>query len=114
MHCTTVSMTQVVPSFADKANRAVDALETGSVVDEREVGGAARRVYDGVKEIRRAVVLQRDTDGYESDYGQEGYSSGEDAPAQENVVEEHVGKSDQTLMRMLPPEQKVRRWTMTC
>ena len=52
---------QVMPNFAQKVEMAVDALSTSPVkdVDENEFIDASRLVYDGVREVRRAVLMNR-------------------------------------------------------
>lgn len=52
---------QVMPNFAQRVEVAVDALSTNppKEVDENEFIDASRLVYDGVREIRRAVLMNR-------------------------------------------------------
>jgi catenin alpha len=52
---------QVMPNFAGRVEIAVDALSTAppKEVDENEFIDASRLVYDGVREIRRAVLMNR-------------------------------------------------------
>ncbi|XP_026688535.1 catenin alpha [Diaphorina citri] len=52
---------QVMPNFATRVEVAVDALSTTppKEVDENEFIDASRLVYDGVREIRRAVLMNR-------------------------------------------------------
>ncbi len=51
----------VMPNFAEKVEVAVDALMAAPQrdVDENEFIDASRLVYDGVRDIRRAVLLNR-------------------------------------------------------
>lgn len=51
----------VMPNFAQKVEIAVEALSNGTPkdVDENEFIDASRLVYDGVREIRRAVLMNR-------------------------------------------------------
>ena len=51
----------VMPNFAEKVEVAVDALTANPQreVDENEFIEASRLVYDGVRDIRRAVLLNR-------------------------------------------------------
>ncbi|CAB4068448.1 CTNNA [Lepeophtheirus salmonis] len=57
---------EVMPNFAHKVESAVDMLSSPSPVtdkvDENEFIDASRLVYDGVREIRRAVLLNRSTE----------------------------------------------------
>jgi catenin alpha len=50
-----------MPNFAGRVEIAVDALSTAppKEVDENEFIDASRLVYDGVREIRRAVLMNR-------------------------------------------------------
>ncbi|XP_046385725.1 catenin alpha isoform X1 [Ischnura elegans] len=52
---------QVMPNFAQRVEVAVDALSSNPSkdVDENEFIDASRLVYDGVREIRRAVLMNR-------------------------------------------------------
>lgn len=54
-------MYQVMPNFAQRVEVAVEALSSNPSkdVDENEFIDASRLVYDGVREIRRAVLLNR-------------------------------------------------------
>ena len=51
----------VVPHFAEKVEGAVDGLTSRppKEVDENEFIDASRLVYDGVRDIRRAVLMNR-------------------------------------------------------
>uniref|UniRef100_A0A1Q3G3V1 Putative alpha-catenin n=1 Tax=Culex tarsalis TaxID=7177 RepID=A0A1Q3G3V1_CULTA len=53
---------QVMSKFAQRVDVAVDALSSNSAkdVDENDFIDASRLVYDGVREIRRAVLMNRD------------------------------------------------------
>ncbi|XP_075222300.1 catenin alpha [Lycorma delicatula] len=55
---------QVMPNFAQRVEVAVDALSSNPPkdVDENEFIDASRLVYDGVREIRRAVLMNRTDD----------------------------------------------------
>lgn len=52
---------QVMSKFAQRVDVAVDALSSNSPrdVDENDFIDASRLVYDGVREIRRAVLMNR-------------------------------------------------------
>ena len=51
----------VMPNFAQRVQMAVDALSSNPPkdVDENEFIDASRLVYEGVREIRRAVLMNR-------------------------------------------------------
>ncbi|XP_070540848.1 catenin alpha-2-like isoform X2 [Ptychodera flava] len=55
---------QVMPRFAREVENSVDALtsQPPGHVDDNEFMDAAKMVYDGVREIRRAVLVNRDDD----------------------------------------------------
>lgn len=50
-----------MPNFATRVEIAVDAISSNPPkdVDENEFIDASRLVYDGVREIRRAVLMNR-------------------------------------------------------
>ena len=51
----------VMPNFAERVEMAVDALSQNPVgdIDENEFIDASRLVYDGVRDIRQAVLMNR-------------------------------------------------------
>ncbi|XP_076372285.1 catenin alpha-like [Tachypleus tridentatus] len=60
---------QVMPNFAQRVEIAVEALSSSSQkdVDENEFIDASRLVYDGVREIRRAVLMNRTAEELDSE-----------------------------------------------
>ncbi|XP_014261080.1 catenin alpha isoform X3 [Cimex lectularius] len=60
---------QVMPNFAQRVEAAVDALSSNPPkdVDENEFIDASRLVYDGVREIRRAVLMNRTSEELDTD-----------------------------------------------
>ena len=48
-----------MPNFAQKVDAAVAALGQGAQTDENDFIDASRLVYDGVREIRRTVLMNR-------------------------------------------------------
>jgi catenin alpha len=76
---------QVMPNFAQKVEVAVEALSNGTPkdVDENEFIDASRLVYDGVREIRRAVLMNRADDELDP----------EDVEFDEHYTTETVSKS---------------------
>lgn len=60
---------QVMPNFAQKVEMAVQALSASphKEMDENEFIDASRLVYDGVREIRRAVLMNRSADELDSE-----------------------------------------------
>jgi len=57
----------VMPNFSSHVENAVTALGVNKTVDENEFIDASRLVYDGVREIRRAVLLNRGEEDVDSD-----------------------------------------------
>ncbi|PRD31971.1 UNVERIFIED_CONTAM: alpha-Cat [Trichonephila clavipes] len=60
---------QVMPNFASRVEIAVEALSTNpqKEVDENEFIDASRLVYDGVRDIRRAVLMNRTAEELDSE-----------------------------------------------
>ncbi|XP_037919347.1 catenin alpha isoform X1 [Hermetia illucens] len=60
---------QVMSKFAQRVDVAVNALSSNSSkdVDENDFIDASRLVYDGVREIRRAVLMNRSSDDLDTD-----------------------------------------------
>ena len=56
-----------MPNFSSHVENAVNALGVNKTVDENEFIDASRLVYDGVREIRRAVLLNRGEEDVDSD-----------------------------------------------
>ena len=53
--------TDVLPNFNRHVDAAIDSIEEGNKgVDENEFIDACRLVYDGVREVRRAVLINRE------------------------------------------------------
>ncbi|XP_050395347.1 catenin alpha-2 isoform X1 [Patella vulgata] len=107
MEAVTVLREQIMPNFAEKVEHAVDSLSANKQgdVDENEFIEASRLVYDGVRDIRQAVLMNRSAEEYDSDseieYEEdyEGYSS---------VADFDNEKSDRAFMRQLPEEEKMK------
>ncbi|XP_072013158.1 catenin alpha-2-like isoform X2 [Amphiura filiformis] len=110
---------QVMPHFADRVEYAVDALSTDPQkdTDENEFIDASRMVYDGVRDIRRAVLMNRAPEELESDteyeYEEEEYDAKSDAKSVTTVQTETAeelaeGEMSRRMMRELPPEEKAR------
>lgn len=98
---------QIMPNFAEKVETAVDALNSNPTrdVDENEFIEASRLVYDGVRDIRQAVLMsgmdydESDSEDYEDEYGY--------AQSSVNDYEDFSGgKSDRAMMRQLPEEER--------
>ncbi|XP_070539853.1 catenin alpha-2-like [Ptychodera flava] len=113
---------QVMPLFAERVEVAVGALSASPPedTDENEFIDASRMVYDGVRDIRKAVLMNRTLEELETDteyeYEEEdvrsksSYKTDDDEYATlPRLTEEALeGKSDRFLMRQLPEEEKIK------
>ncbi|ESO93133.1 hypothetical protein LOTGIDRAFT_178587 [Lottia gigantea] len=61
MEAVTMLREQIMPNFAEKVENAVDSLASNKQkdIDENEFIEASRLVYDGVRDIRQAVLMNR-------------------------------------------------------
>ena len=57
----------VIPNFSSSVSGAISSLADSKNVDENEFIDACRLVYDGVRDIRRAVLLNREEEDVDSD-----------------------------------------------
>ncbi|KAL4231940.1 Catenin alpha-1 [Mactra antiquata] len=102
---------QVMPNFAEKVEIAVDALIQNAPerIDENEFIDASRLVYDGVRDIRQAVLMNRAPEEIDTDTDledeQDHYDTRSRSSYQTDVDDLH-GKSDRALMRELPQEER--------
>ena len=104
-----------VPHFSKQVDLAVDALLSMPVgpIDENEFIDASRLVYDGVREIRRAVLLSTGNDN-DSDPDWEEADEYIEAIIEEDIVDEYPdidGFGIDTAidaMKQLPEEEKVK------
>uniref|UniRef100_A0A674MXG8 Catenin alpha-2 n=1 Tax=Takifugu rubripes TaxID=31033 RepID=A0A674MXG8_TAKRU len=96
----------VMPRFAEQVEVAIEALSTNppQAFEENEFIDASRLVYDGVRDIRKAVLMIRTPEELEddSDFEQEDY----DARSRTSVQTE----DDQliAIMAQLPQEEKAK------
>ena len=69
MEAIKILRSQVMPNFSTKVEKAINNLTTDPSinVDENEFIDASRLVYDGVREIRRAVLLNRGDEDFDTD-----------------------------------------------
>ena len=111
-----------MPQFSNRVENAVTSLsENGGGVDENEFIDASRLVYDGVREIRRAVLLNRGDEGdMDSDIESEGAVEDSEVGSvrpqvesrQEGLIDEYPDISGITTareaMKKLPEEERVK------
>ncbi|XP_063963590.1 catenin alpha-2-like [Lytechinus pictus] len=105
---------EVIPHFSNMVEIAVDALSSQPPKDteENEFVDASRMVYDGVREIRRAVLMNRNPDeietdtevDYEEEYDVKSKSSYQTEPYEIEDVQE--GVTSRAMMRDLPAEER--------
>ncbi|KAJ8026040.1 Catenin alpha-2 [Holothuria leucospilota] len=104
---------QVIPSFSNMVDVAVQALGTNPPrdVDENEFIDASRMVYDGVREIRRTVLMNRPLDEIETDsedYEEDQAYDNRSGTSFHTETEEALpaGVTSRAVMRKLPEEAK--------
>ncbi|XP_050725155.1 catenin alpha-like isoform X2 [Eriocheir sinensis] len=109
---------QVLPNFAQRVDVAVEALSStpGKEVDENEFIDASHLVYDGVREIRMAVLMNKADDELDpddlltDDYHTLEIRSKSSAHTVETTIDEYPGVSGITTardaMRNLSEEDK--------
>ncbi|XP_041371058.1 catenin alpha-2-like isoform X2 [Gigantopelta aegis] len=98
---------QIMPNFAEKVELAVDGLSANPPrdIDENDFIEASRLVYDGVRDIRQAVLMNRNVTEYDSDSEVEF----EDDGAEYSSISGHDYNNDASergLMRRLPQEDR--------
>ncbi|XP_038071115.1 catenin alpha-2-like [Patiria miniata] len=105
---------QVMPHFSGKMEGAVSALNSNNPqdVDENEFIDASRMVYDGVRDVRRAVLMNRSLEEMETDteYDEEEYDAKSKSSYKTEMTEEDVdvteGVTSRAMMRDLPEVEK--------
>lgn len=112
---------KVIPKFSSCIDDAVDVLTSLMIntVDENEFMDASRLVYDGIREVRRAVLMNRGEEDMDSDTEWEALEHSEvgtlrpDIPSrQEDLIDEYPDISGITTareaMKQLPEEEKMK------
>lgn len=108
---------QVVPNFAQKVETAVSRLCNipPRDVDENGFIDASRLVYDGVRDIRRAVLLNRSPEDIDTDTEVEYEYEDNDTRSkssyitdQDDMLYEKDEQSDRAMMRALPEEARTK------
>ncbi|XP_035671720.1 catenin alpha-2-like isoform X6 [Branchiostoma floridae] len=108
---------QVMPAFTECVEIVVDALsqDPPKETDENELIDSSRNVYEGVRDVRRAVLMIRSPEELETDteYEDETYETHsrssrmtDDRELEGSQAGEFGGKSARALMRELPEEEK--------
>ncbi|KAK3558624.1 hypothetical protein QTP86_022055 [Hemibagrus guttatus] len=100
----------VMPRFTEQVEAAVEALSANSQpVDENEFIDASRLVYDGVRDIRKAVLMIRTPEELDdSDFETEDFDSRSRTSVQTEDDQLIAGQSARAIMAQLPQEQKAK------
>uniref|UniRef100_A0A3B5LS32 Catenin alpha-1 n=1 Tax=Xiphophorus couchianus TaxID=32473 RepID=A0A3B5LS32_9TELE len=100
----------VMPRFTEQVESAVEALSAGSQpVDENEFIDASRLVYDGIRDIRKAVLMIRTPEELDdSDFETEDFDSRSKTSVQTEDDQLIAGQSARAIMAQLPQEQKAK------
>ncbi|KAM4053297.1 catenin alpha-2 isoform 2-T2 [Anomaloglossus baeobatrachus] len=102
----------VMPRFAEQVEVAIEALSTNipQSFEENEFIDASRLVYDGVRDIRKAVLMIRTPEELEddSDFEQEDYDVRSRTSVQTEDDQLIAGQSARAIMAQLPQEEKAK------
>lgn len=101
----------VMPRFTEQVERAVEALsvDPSEPVDENEFIDASRLVYDGIRDIRKAVLMIRTPDELDdSDFETEDFDVRSRTSVQTEDDQLIAGQSARAIMAQLPQEQKAK------
>ncbi|XP_033821578.1 catenin alpha-2 [Periophthalmus magnuspinnatus] len=107
-----VEKVPVMPRFAEQVEVAIEALSTNppQAFEENEFIDASRLVYDGVRDIRKAVLMIRTPEELEddSDFEQEDYDTRSRTSIQTEDDQLIAGQSARAIMAQLPQEEKAK------
>ncbi|KAE8628592.1 hypothetical protein XENTR_v10000119 [Xenopus tropicalis] len=102
----------VMPRFAEQVEFAIEALSANipQPFEENEFIDASRLVYDGVRDIRKAVLMIRTPEELEddSDFEQEDYDVRSRTSVQTEDDQLIAGQSARAIMAQLPQEEKAK------
>ena len=113
---------EFIPTFNNQVENAVTALVSSppGVVEENEFIDASRLVYDGVREIRRAVLMNRGEEEIDSDTEWDDFEDGSEIGSnrpqvesrQQDMIDEYPDISGITTareaMKNLPESEKIK------
>ncbi|XP_009582282.1 PREDICTED: catenin alpha-2, partial [Fulmarus glacialis] len=101
-----------MPRFAEQVEVAIEALSANvpQPFEENEFIDASRLVYDGVRDIRKAVLMIRTPEELEddSDFEQEDYDVRSRTSVQTEDDQLIAGQSARAIMAQLPQEEKAK------
>uniref|UniRef100_A0A4W3HL43 Catenin alpha-1 n=2 Tax=Callorhinchus milii TaxID=7868 RepID=A0A4W3HL43_CALMI len=101
----------VMPRFSEQVEAAVEALSANPAqqVDENEFIDASRLVYDGIRDIRKAVLMIRTPEELDdSDFETEDFDVQSRTSVQTQEDQLINGQSARAIMAQLPQEQKAK------
>ncbi|XP_063171886.1 catenin alpha-1 [Candoia aspera] len=101
----------VMPRFTEQVEAAVEALSSDPAqpVDENEFIDASRLVYDGIRDIRKAVLMIRTPEELDdSDFETEDFDVRSRTSVQTEDDQLIHGHSARAIMAQLPQEQKAK------
>ncbi|KAK2109651.1 Catenin alpha-1 [Saguinus oedipus] len=101
----------VMPRFTEQVEAAVEALSTDPAqpMDENEFIDASRLVYDGIRDIRKAVLMIRTPEELDdSDFETEDFDVRSRTSVQTEDDQLITGQSARAIMAQLPQEQKAK------
>ncbi|MBN3286198.1 CTNA1 protein, partial [Polyodon spathula] len=101
----------VMPRFSEQVEAAVEALSgnPSQILDENEFIDASRLVYDGVRDIRKAVLMIRTPEELDdSDFETEDFDVRSRTSVQTEDDQLIAGQSARAIMAQLPQEQKAK------
>ncbi|XP_078087298.1 catenin alpha-1 [Mustelus asterias] len=101
----------VMPRFTEQVEAAVEALSTNPAqqLDENEFIDASRLVYDGIRDIRKAVLMIRTPEELDdSDFETEDFDAQSRTSVQTQEDQLINGQSARAIMAQLPQEQKAK------
>ncbi|XP_075712481.1 catenin alpha-1 [Rhinoderma darwinii] len=101
----------VMPRFTEQVEAAVEALsgDTNLPMDENEFIDASRLVYDGIRDIRKAVLMIRTPEELDdSDFETEDFDVRSRTSVQTEDDQLIGGQSARAIMAQLPQEQKAK------
>uniref|UniRef100_A0A8C5QE76 Catenin alpha-1 n=2 Tax=Leptobrachium leishanense TaxID=445787 RepID=A0A8C5QE76_9ANUR len=111
LEATNLLTNTVMPRFTVQVEAAVEALSGDSnlPVDENEFIDASRLVYDGIRDIRKAVLMIRTPDELDdSDFETDDFDTRSRTSVQTADDQLIAGQSARAIMAQLPQEQKAK------
>ncbi|XP_032481189.1 catenin alpha-1 isoform X2 [Phocoena sinus] len=111
LEATKLLSSTVMPRFTEQVEAAVEALSSDPAqpMDENEFIDASRLVYDGIRDIRKAVLMIRTPEELDdSDFETEDFDVRSRTSVQTEDDQLIAGQSARAIMAQLPQEQKAK------